>query len=48
MKSLLEGFIKTKIYYKEVCLSKIIYFVQGHTENLFQCLDGKIALMLQM
>lgn len=51
MKFLLKDFVKTKIYCftdKEVCLSEIIYLVQGHTESLLQCVVGKITLALQM
>lgn len=51
VKRLLEDRVKTKVYwltYKKVCLSKIIYLVQGHTENLLQCVVGKITLALQM
>lgn len=33
---------------KDVCLSKIIYLVQGHTESLLQCVAGKIILALPM
>lgn len=51
MKCLLEDLVETKIYCfrdKEVCLSKIIYLVQGHTESLLQCVVGKVTLALQM
>lgn len=51
MKCLLEDLVKTKVYScmdKEVCLSKIIYLVQGHMESMLQCVVHKITLALQM
>lgn len=51
IKRLLEHLVKTKVYCftdKKVCLSKIMYLVQGHTENLLQCVVGKIAQALQI